>query len=115
MSDLATGLLLAQAKLDAMPPAPRAIWFVDRSSVYRQFVGLLADRDMPRIEDGVISYGGGMPVYSYTQEEIRQGIFYAIRQHGLTLPQARRTWPVCQPGIWVIKTKGPPEQLTLAV
>jgi len=92
-------LLRTKAYIDSLPDAPIAMWFVDRYFIYYEFLREI-DYTSP------VGYSAwGMPVYASTSSQIRESILAYIKE-GHTLEQARKLWPVCQPGVWSIMRKG---------
>ena len=90
---------MSKFETDSRPPIVVAIWFVDRFSLYCQLASMLLHRQLPPMH--------GIPIYTYTHDEIRHLIFEAIEHQGLTLERTRQIFPVCQPGVWAVMNRGP--------
>ena len=109
---LMTDLLNKQEEIAARGEFTKAIWFIDRHSDYCKSASPFLYNHL--CANGFQEYLNSVSlVYSYTKDEIVRQILDCVEIDGLTLKCARQVWPVCQPGIWCVKTSGPPEQIKI--
>lgn len=99
--------------LNAIPPVPIAIWFIDCDALYRNFIYSNEITLMPELQtDGSLSCFAGIPglkiIQTSTREieaRIRNGISREQERDSF-LPLIEEIYPFRKKGVWVQMNKG---------